>query len=268
MASDTPVQNYVCTRTGGFRAAGEDYSLGEPVPVADIPNGQNLVKWKMVALDNSPEGIKATQRAEAREAAAAEETETPAERDSRILRELEEEAAPERMGDYGEETEEPPEGQRGADLTTEEEREVLAELHADAPEADPTRPLTPEIDEPASPERTPEEEADELRELEEAAAEERMGEQEEPDHVMPPGPHDPGQPANTSIAMPLPSEIDAAMGRAKLATPEPDATEAAREKAEELGVDLRTVTGTGENGRILVGDVEKAAIDEESEQTA
>ena len=38
-----------------------------------------------------------------------------------------------------------------------------------------------------------------------------------------------------------------------------NATEAAGRKAEELGVDLRSVEGTGKDGRITVGDVEKAA---------
>jgi large subunit ribosomal protein L20 len=37
------------------------------------------------------------------------------------------------------------------------------------------------------------------------------------------------------------------------------ATEAAERKAQELGVDLSTVEGTGKDGRITVGDVDKAA---------
>src|SRR5215211_2985482 len=41
------------------------------------------------------------------------------------------------------------------------------------------------------------------------------------------------------------------------------ATEAAVRKAEELNVDLSGVEGTGQGGRITVGDVEKAAKDEE-----
>lgn len=40
---------------------------------------------------------------------------------------------------------------------------------------------------------------------------------------------------------------------------EPQATGAARQKAEELGVDLSRVEGTGAGGRILVSDVKKAA---------
>ena len=40
---------------------------------------------------------------------------------------------------------------------------------------------------------------------------------------------------------------------------DPAATKAANERAEELGVDLASVTGTGLNGRITVGDVEDAA---------
>ncbi len=40
---------------------------------------------------------------------------------------------------------------------------------------------------------------------------------------------------------------------------EPDATDAAREKARELGVDLGSLKGTGADGRITVGDVEGAS---------
>jgi pyruvate/2-oxoglutarate dehydrogenase complex dihydrolipoamide acyltransferase (E2) component len=39
----------------------------------------------------------------------------------------------------------------------------------------------------------------------------------------------------------------------------PEATKAAKERADELGVDLANVTGTGLNGRITVGDVEDAS---------
>jgi len=45
--------------------------------------------------------------------------------------------------------------------------------------------------------------------------------------------------------------------------PEVEATEAAARKAEELNVDLAGVEGTGQGGRITVGDVERAARDEE-----
>ncbi len=40
---------------------------------------------------------------------------------------------------------------------------------------------------------------------------------------------------------------------------EPKATDAARRKAEEFGIDLSQVEGTGAGGRILVGDVRRAA---------
>ncbi len=40
---------------------------------------------------------------------------------------------------------------------------------------------------------------------------------------------------------------------------QPDATDAARRKAEELGLDLSRVEGTGSGGRILLRDVKKAA---------
>jgi pyruvate/2-oxoglutarate dehydrogenase complex dihydrolipoamide acyltransferase (E2) component len=39
----------------------------------------------------------------------------------------------------------------------------------------------------------------------------------------------------------------------------PEATDAARKKAEELGLDLSEVSGTGSGGRVLLRDVEKAA---------
>src|SRR5215211_1415776 len=42
-------------------------------------------------------------------------------------------------------------------------------------------------------------------------------------------------------------------------TGEPDATDAARRKADELGIDLSQVEGTGSGGRILVRDVKEAA---------
>ena len=38
-----------------------------------------------------------------------------------------------------------------------------------------------------------------------------------------------------------------------------DATDAAREKAVELGVDVNSVEGTGSEGRVTAQDVEKAA---------
>jgi pyruvate/2-oxoglutarate dehydrogenase complex dihydrolipoamide acyltransferase (E2) component len=40
---------------------------------------------------------------------------------------------------------------------------------------------------------------------------------------------------------------------------QPDATDAARQKAQELGVDLSQVQGSGANGRITVRDVQAAA---------
>ena len=45
----------------------------------------------------------------------------------------------------------------------------------------------------------------------------------------------------------------------KASTDEPDATEAARRKAEEMGLDLSQVEGTGAGGRILLRDVKQAA---------
>jgi pyruvate dehydrogenase E2 component (dihydrolipoamide acetyltransferase) len=44
--------------------------------------------------------------------------------------------------------------------------------------------------------------------------------------------------------------------------PEVNATEAAERKAEELGVDITTVEGSGQGGRVVVGDVDDAAEDD------
>jgi pyruvate/2-oxoglutarate dehydrogenase complex dihydrolipoamide acyltransferase (E2) component len=48
-------------------------------------------------------------------------------------------------------------------------------------------------------------------------------------------------------------------GQQEEAQEEPDATEAARQKAQQLGVDLSQVEGTGSEGRITVKDVQSAA---------
>jgi len=45
---------------------------------------------------------------------------------------------------------------------------------------------------------------------------------------------------------------------------EPEPTAEAVELAEQLDIDLATVAGSGENGRILVGDVKKAHEDQEA----
>jgi large subunit ribosomal protein L20 len=50
---------------------------------------------------------------------------------------------------------------------------------------------------------------------------------------------------------------------AEQAEEEIEATVAAERKAEELNVDLSSVEGTGQGGRITVGDVEKAASEDE-----
>jgi pyruvate/2-oxoglutarate dehydrogenase complex dihydrolipoamide acyltransferase (E2) component len=56
--------------------------------------------------------------------------------------------------------------------------------------------------------------------------------------------------AGPTEATPETEEVDAR---------EPQATDAARRKAENLGIDLSQVEGTGSEGRILVRDVQKAA---------
>lgn len=50
---------------------------------------------------------------------------------------------------------------------------------------------------------------------------------------------------------------DVILSSASLA--EPDATDAAARKADELGVDLTAVEGSGKDGRVTVADVEAAA---------
>ena len=56
------------------------------------------------------------------------------------------------------------------------------------------------------------------------------------------------------------------MVEAETAESEPEvevnATDAAERKAEELGVDISTVEGTGQGGRVVVGDVDDAAEDD------
>lgn len=47
---------------------------------------------------------------------------------------------------------------------------------------------------------------------------------------------------------------------------EPDATDAAAKKAEELGVHLADVEGTGKDGRVTVNDVEAAAAAQAAQQ--
>ena len=42
------------------------------------------------------------------------------------------------------------------------------------------------------------------------------------------------------------------------------ATDAAKRKAAELGVDLATIEGTGQDGQITLGDVQKAAEAEQA----
>jgi pyruvate/2-oxoglutarate dehydrogenase complex dihydrolipoamide acyltransferase (E2) component len=57
----------------------------------------------------------------------------------------------------------------------------------------------------------------------------------------------------------VPEEEEADRGAEDEDAGEVDATDAARRKAGELGVDLSEVRGTGSNGRILAKDVERAA---------
>jgi large subunit ribosomal protein L20 len=60
-----------------------------------------------------------------------------------------------------------------------------------------------------------------------------------------------------------PTQPEAPADEAEAPESEPEvevnATEAAERKAEELGVDITTVEGTGQGGRVIVGDVDDAA---------
>ena len=58
---------------------------------------------------------------------------------------------------------------------------------------------------------------------------------------------------------PAEPEAEASGEQPSTEAPEIEATDAAERKAEELDVDLESVEGTGAEGRIVVGDVEKAA---------
>lgn len=239
-------RNYVAI-VAGFRAAGDDYVIGDPVPVADIPNGQNLVRFNYVDLENSERGIRAVKTREEIDRKNSERRAlTARERDREVLRRLEEEAAPARMGDYGEETADPP--KRGPDLPPPMEASELARLHANSPGADPAV--------------LPEAERRLVEAAENAAALAGLG----VGATDPIGPAPSPNPAEGSGETPPPPEIPEDQVPADES--EVDATDEARAKAEELGVDLRTVKGTGQNGRIKVGDVESAAVDENSAESS
>ena len=94
-----PEQNYVATRA--FASNARHYAVADPVP-RDLPGFGNVKAKGLVALDNSDEGIKAAERRrELEEAAEKRSGEQPPDH-AEILRQLEEEAAPQRMGDYEE----------------------------------------------------------------------------------------------------------------------------------------------------------------------
>jgi large subunit ribosomal protein L20 len=65
------------------------------------------------------------------------------------------------------------------------------------------------------------------------------------------------------VTQPEVTQPEAPVDEAESSESEPEvevnATEAAERKAEELGVDITTVEGTGQGGRIVVGDVDEAA---------
>ena len=73
-----------------------------------------------------------------------------------------------------------------------------------------------------------------------------------------PTPADP-EPVDPEPADPEPSEAEATEAQPDAEASDVDVTDAAERKAEELDVDLASVEGTGAQGRIVVGDVEKAA---------
>ena len=69
--------------------------------------------------------------------------------------------------------------------------------------------------------------------------------------------------AQPEAAQPEATQAEAPANEPETSESEPEvevnATEAAERKAEELGVDITTVEGTGQGGRIVVGDVDAAA---------
>jgi large subunit ribosomal protein L20 len=71
---------------------------------------------------------------------------------------------------------------------------------------------------------------------------------------------EPEQPVSSTVRAPeAPAEQVEETEEVETSEDEIEATDAASRKAEELNVDLSSVEGTGQGGRITVGDVEKAA---------
>jgi large subunit ribosomal protein L20 len=71
---------------------------------------------------------------------------------------------------------------------------------------------------------------------------------------------EPEQPVSSTVRAPeAPAEQVEVTEEVETSEDEIEATDAASRKAEELNVDLSSVEGTGQGGRITVGDVEKAA---------
>ncbi|HWS80512.1 MAG TPA: 50S ribosomal protein L20 [Rubrobacter sp.] len=71
---------------------------------------------------------------------------------------------------------------------------------------------------------------------------------------------EPEQPVSSTVRAPeAPAEQVEETEEVKTSEDEIEATDAASRKAEELNVDLSSVEGTGQGGRITVGDVAKAA---------
>jgi len=75
---------------------------------------------------------------------------------------------------------------------------------------------------------------------------------------------EPEQPSQSARSTPeLPAEQAEQAEEAEASEADTEATAAAERKAEELNVDLSRVEGSGQGGRITVGDVEKAASGDE-----
>ncbi len=75
---------------------------------------------------------------------------------------------------------------------------------------------------------------------------------------------EPEQPSQSARSTPeAPAEQTEQAEVTEASEEEIEATDAAERKAEELNVDLSRVEGTGQGGRITVGDVEKAATEDE-----
>jgi pyruvate/2-oxoglutarate dehydrogenase complex dihydrolipoamide acyltransferase (E2) component len=253
---------------------------GEPVPNDLVDENPQTKDWDLVVLSNSDEGIKAYDQFERLQEAEEEREETPQERQAREDAEL-------HPDDYVEsiigETEEVHSTEENPDLSPEEEAEVLAELHSDdyiadilgdreEPEAaDPDDSVDFTYDDEGNVVRRGSLESGEIEaeRNEDLHADldlgDRVDEREEIEEVYGPGgaPTVLTHPPSESLGIP-PGDQRLTQSPIPADSPEDvDATDGARLKAEELGVDLTQVEGSGNEGRVTQRDVERHASRQE-----